>query len=572
MTISLSRRQLLCLAISIPIVGRLGDNTKALAVGLTPPVGACSFVAVSPSRLADTRANQGQFGFTRIDDHTIRVQIRGRNQVPLDASAVVLNVTVTNVTAPGYVTVYPTGTPTPTASNVNVERAGQIIPNLVTVMLGTDGSVDIFSLQINDIIVDINGAYVPQKAAVSAGRFVALQTAFRVLDTRDRGFGVGATSTERVNIAAAGVPTSAIAVVVNLTVTESTGAGFFTAYAAGATLPNSSSLNSDLAGQTRANQAIVPVGTGASGFGIEVFASVAGHLIVDVAGYFTGNTPDSSTEGLFMPFSPYRVLDTRVAPGYGRLQAGWVAEFDYVGRAGSQAVVVNLTTTQTRGPGFFTGYPARTARPLASNLNAATAAQTVANHAILRTSSLGVAVYSQGGGHLVVDVAGYFTGAPVEGTVAAPINAPPTSASALPYQLQIPSIGVNATVVEGVDTAIVDAGLVGHWPGTGFAGERSHTVLFAHRTAHGAVFRDLHLLGPGDEISFTAPVDDGRIYHYAFDRRDLTSNNQNAIFFSGLISPLPSVSLVACSKTNFLPTDTTHRIVVTFSLVRVDPG
>ena len=135
MTTHLSRRQLLALAASVPVALTLGSSVLAES-----PVQACAFVPVTPSRLAETRVSEGQFGFTRINSRTIRVQIAGRNAVPANAAAVVLNVTATNAVAAGYVSVYPTGTALPEASNLNIDRAGQIVANLVTVMLGTDGS------------------------------------------------------------------------------------------------------------------------------------------------------------------------------------------------------------------------------------------------------------------------------------------------------------------------------------------------------------------------------------------------------------------------------------------------
>ncbi len=549
------------MGIAIPFLPRL-DTSLAAA-----PAGAAAFVSVAPTRLAETRPEIGQFGFTRIDAQTIRVQVADRNGVPSNASAAVLNVTVANVTGPGFVTVYPAGEARPQASNVNVERSGQIIANLVTVRLGVNGSVDIFSSRANDIVVDVNGAYAPVSAAVNAGRFVALETANRALDTRNRGYPVGIGQTERVDLGLV-VPADAIAVVVNLTITETSGPGFWTAFPTGGQRPNASSINADDANQTRANQAIVPVGSSGSTVGIDVFASYGGHLVVDVAGYFTGASAPSSIVGLFVPNTPYRTLDTRLVPNYGRLYPGWIAEFDYFGRPGSQAVVVNLTTTATRGAGFFTGYPARTYRPVASNLNASYANQTIANHAILRTSTSGVAVFTQSGGHLIVDVAGYFIGSPVGSPLPAPVNIPPPSQ--LPYFLAIPALGVSAAVVEGVEDAIVDAGYVGHWPGTALAGQNGHTVLFAHRTSSTALFRNIHLLGPGDEIVMYAA--DGRIYHYTYIRRDITGEDSSDIYNAGLWAPFPSVSLVACSRTNFLPTSTSYRIVVTFSLYLVEPG
>lgn len=58
--------------------------------------------------------------------------------------AVSLNVTVNEARASGFVTVWPAGFAQPTASNLNVGRAGQTIANAVVVPVGADGSVDIF--------------------------------------------------------------------------------------------------------------------------------------------------------------------------------------------------------------------------------------------------------------------------------------------------------------------------------------------------------------------------------------------------------------------------------------------
>jgi hypothetical protein len=78
----------------------------------------------------------------------------------------------------------------------------------------------------------------------------------------------------------------------------------------------------------------------------------------------------------------------------------------------------------------------------------------------------------------------------------------------------------------------------------------------------------VHLFGPGDEITLAVP--DGRVFHYGYYRRDITDGSATNIYNVGLAAPLPSISLVACSKTNYLPTDTRFRLVVTFSLVGVD--
>jgi hypothetical protein len=559
----MSRRKLLALGLGAPAAGLLGTLLQGSPALAALPVGASAFSALGPTRLADTRDGTG---FTRLDANTIRVQVANRFGVPNNASAGVLNITVTKTRRGGYVTVYPAGSVRPDASNVNVEYVNQTIPNLATVQLGVGGAVDIFAEALADIVVDLNGAYVPVSAAVSVGRFVALPAAVRVLDTRDRNYKVGALQTERVNCALA-VPAGAAAMVLNLTVFDSTGPGHWTAFPMGTPMPTSSNLNADGVGQTRANQAILPVGVIGAQRGFDIFSAAGGHFIVDVAGYFTGPSSPSSTDGLFVPNAPDRRLDTRRAGSYGRMYPGWTAEFDYVGRSSSQGVVFNLTTTQTRGAGHFTAYAARTTRPNASNLNASYVNQTIANHAIVTTSGVGVAVFTAGGGHLIADVAGYFTGLPIGATTGPEPNivpAPPVG-PALPYVLRSPIAGITSTVVEGVADAIVNAGYTGHWPGTGLAGEPNHMVLFAHRTEHGGTFRNIHLIGPGDIFTLTAA--DGRVFRYLFASRVLTSPLPADIFAAASSVAAPSLSLVACSRTDFTPTNVNYRIVVTGTLI-----
>jgi streptogramin lyase len=114
----------------------------------------------------------------------------------------------------------------------------------------------------------------------------------RVLDTRNAtgllgGPALAAGSARTFGIAShCGIPSTARAVSGNLTVTQSTSAGFLTVYPSGSTRPLASVINFR-AGQTRANNTVVPLG--ASG-GVDVFAGMpAGNttqLILDLDGYF----------------------------------------------------------------------------------------------------------------------------------------------------------------------------------------------------------------------------------------------------------------------------------------------
>jgi hypothetical protein len=77
-------------------------------------------------------------------------------RVPGNASAVVLNVTATDATGPGYLTVFPCGGAVPLASNLNF-TAGDTRANLVTVRLGSDGKVCFYSYGRTSVIADITG-------------------------------------------------------------------------------------------------------------------------------------------------------------------------------------------------------------------------------------------------------------------------------------------------------------------------------------------------------------------------------------------------------------------------------
>jgi Domain of unknown function DUF11 len=112
----------------------------------------------------------------------------------------------------------------------------------------------------------------------------------RVLDTRGPGphggpaLAPGPTRTFTI-AGTCQVPPTAKAVSVNVTVTEPTVAGDLRIYPAGSAEPLASAINY-AAGQTRANNALVPLGAGG---GLEVLAEQASgtvHFILDVNGYF----------------------------------------------------------------------------------------------------------------------------------------------------------------------------------------------------------------------------------------------------------------------------------------------
>ena len=392
------------LALVLSVLGTFAQSAAAAD-------GAASrYVPVGPIRLADTRA-PAKGGYTKLDVSTIRVPVAGRGGAPNDSTAAVLTITVTDSRGAGYVSVFPAGTPRPDTSTLNLNGWNQTVANTTLIPLSS-GAVDIYASVGVQILVDVAGAFVPTGGAATAGRFVGLATgATRVYDSRSVGRPVSGSGVVRIPRPSF-VPADASAIVANLTVTASSGPGFWTAWSAGGPRPDASVLNTETTGQTRAALTIVPI----SAQGFDVFGSIGGHLLVDVAGYFTGPSAANSGEGLFVPITPVRALDTR-SSGY-PVGAGSVVEFASP-RQGA-ALVYNLTSAAAVAVGFVTAYPAGTPRPNASNLNAPAPGYTVANLSVTTQSTRGVALFSAAGEHLMADVTGYFTGSPVAATLPPP--------------------------------------------------------------------------------------------------------------------------------------------------------
>lgn len=130
-------------------------------LGWFPTAGA--FTGVSPARLMDSRSDGltvdgGMRATGAMTGGTpVELPVAGRGGVPVAATSVVLNVTVTSPTEPAFLTVYPKGRPRPNASNVNV-LTGQTTPNAVMVPLGAGGEVELYLNRGRaNVVVDLLG-------------------------------------------------------------------------------------------------------------------------------------------------------------------------------------------------------------------------------------------------------------------------------------------------------------------------------------------------------------------------------------------------------------------------------
>jgi IPT/TIG domain len=366
-----------------------------------------AYTAVTPVRLLDTRSVGGPLGPAGSRNLTVAGATPG---APAGATAVVVNVTVTNTTAGSYLGVYPAGGTQPFASNLNWV-AGATIPNLVSVQVGAGGAITIFnSVGSTDVVVDLEGYYAAPSG--TAGGEVALPPA-RITDTRpgsglpNAGHTLGAGGTLNVQVTGAGgVPATGVsAAILNVTVTNTTNQSFLTVWPAGATRPTASNLNWT-ASVTIPNRVFVPVSATGQ---ISVFNNVgSADVIIDVAGYFTDAT---ATGKLFTAQSPVRIADTRMTGG--TLGPGGTFTLQVSGLAGvpsgASAVVLNVTVTNTTNQSFLTVYPSTGSRPLASDLNWVSG-QTIPNMVVATLGTTGAVTFfnNVGSADVVVDLAGCY--------------------------------------------------------------------------------------------------------------------------------------------------------------------
>lgn len=156
------RRSLIAAASVILLVGALAGAYE-MASASTPSSTATMFVPLPPARILDTRSGIGAGGATLplAGGNVLSLQVTGAGGVPADAVAVQLNVTVTQGTAPAFLTIWPTGSTRPEASVLNIVP-GQDTPNMITAQLGTNGQLSLFTnTGTVHVLADVAGYFVP---------------------------------------------------------------------------------------------------------------------------------------------------------------------------------------------------------------------------------------------------------------------------------------------------------------------------------------------------------------------------------------------------------------------------
>ncbi|MFJ8138437.1 beta strand repeat-containing protein [Streptomyces sp. NPDC096013] len=379
--------------------GRTATATAEVTVG-------SSYVVTTPKRILDTRHGTGAPQRPVGPGGVVRLKVLGVGGIPTSGvTAVTMNVTDADATASSYVTVYPDGTSRPTASNLNF-TAGRVNPNLVSVRVGSDGYIDLYNAHGHvDLIADVAGYFtsVPRTGAHLSGLY-PLTTPVRDLDTRN-GTGTpkgkvapGSTTTVTLRPASS----SAVAAVLNITVTGGTSSGVVTVYCG--SRPSTSNLNYR-AGQTVSNLVVTPVCSGK----IEIY-NTGGHvnLIADLQSLY------ATVGSAFVPTSPTRFLDTRNGTGAAAepLGAGGTLTVKVTGvdgvPANATAVLVNLTGVAPGTATHLTAY-GDGSLPNVSNANLA-AGETRPVLAVIPVGADGCIRINnaQGAANVIADLEGYY--------------------------------------------------------------------------------------------------------------------------------------------------------------------
>jgi uncharacterized repeat protein (TIGR01451 family) len=374
--------------------------------------GALSFVSVTPCRIADTRLANGPFGGPFLSGQSTRgfTIPNGACNVPVGAQAYSLNVTVVPHGPLGFLTTFPCGQAKPLVSTLN-SIDGRVKAVAAIVPAGSNGDACFFVTNDTDLVLDINGYFVPATDA-SALAFYPLPPC-RLVDTRNPSGPLGgpflagnAPSRTFPVRGQCNLPTTAKAYSLNYTSVPHGTLGFLTTWPAGETKPLVSTLNA-ITGAVTANAAIVPAGANGD---VAVFVTNDSDLVIDVNGYFAPPAPGGLA---LFNLPPCRVLDTRnpagTPPFTGSINVN-VAASGCGAPASAQSYVLNATVVPPGLLGFLTLWPQGGTQPTVSTLNAIDGAIT-SNLALVPSSNGSVSAFASSSSHLVLDISGYFAAA-----------------------------------------------------------------------------------------------------------------------------------------------------------------
>ena len=384
--------------------------------------------AVTPVRLLDTRLGQGVPGGNpqRLKPHQhMTIQIAGRGNVSMGASAVTVNVTVVQASVTSTLFLGPVAIDQPTTFSAAFNKTDNTAYGL-TVALSPTGTVSATYMAgsgTTDLLLDVTGFFMPND---TTGNTYFPVAPARLLDSRvktDHLYGKFKPATPRTfTVWGRGdVPSTAVAVTGNLTVTGSTYRG--AVYLGPDPLKTSpTSTINFMAGQIRANTVTVPLNR-INGTLSATFLASAGttDLVFDVTGYYVLGTSIQGASGAkYVPLPSATVLDTRPSGNAGRAVANTPMTFAVRNHAGVPSTANGITgvigvSGQTDKFAMFAG-PDPIAFPTTSTFNFVKT-DNLSNGitvALSGSGSLSVTYMAATGNHahVIVYVTGYFVPPP----------------------------------------------------------------------------------------------------------------------------------------------------------------
>lgn len=239
-----------------------------------------ALTSIAPTRILETRPTQvGYAGDKPVAGQVVRITPGDADAVPDDGvDAVAFTLTATASTSAGYVTAWDCDGDVPLAASLTIERADQTVSNLVLAEVGADGDVCLYTSGGTHLVVDVN-------AWVGTGASLQTLSPRRALETRSSAGQVGYDGPRPGDGQVTTVSVADLAgedvrlVVANITVTETTGPGYVTAWPCTSPRPGTASMVVAGAGQTISSLAIVPVSDEGT---ICLYTHRSTHLIVDL--------------------------------------------------------------------------------------------------------------------------------------------------------------------------------------------------------------------------------------------------------------------------------------------------
>jgi len=342
------------------------STTPAATVPVNP---GGDFVAVTPTRLVDTRTGLGVAGAKAGKAALVTASIAGQTGAlaPGGIKAVALNVTVAEANQAGFLTVAATGSRPSDVSQIAFVSA--TASSLIVTRASTEGLVD---LKLSDgasshIVVDLLGYFVTARAPGNLSIIPEPQPK-AIFDSRAA---VAVEPATTVDLTLAAPEAGAI---LGITATQARGSGYLTVYG-GATRPDTSAVNFAI-GHDATAVAIVATGADRA---VHIYngSAAAVHVVVFQIARLETGTPTGglalniegtvAQDGRSAPF-PFRTVDTRgMATCPVTLGLGVSSITTIFPKA--KALLVSITVVNASTASYLTAYTGADQPPGAATLN-----------------------------------------------------------------------------------------------------------------------------------------------------------------------------------------------------------